>query len=396
MGKKSKQFIRLFTKLCKCKSCLFPQTICTYLEDIKSVKGDFYDQLIIREQLYKNRAEWLRELNYKSANIDELDKNQKSKIIASEVFINSGENDIKYKQYLDDIIKTNLENEGIEALAFYIPFHFSPYLWGIYIKEDGINYLANNMRLKLTPKSTHINVYREYVYSFLLDHEFFHFIEELAFSFLELKKCKAHFLNDYNEWKPYNKKSEALANAYALKRIKNNSIKKFMIKQLQEQPSGYKDFRSVINNIKLNLFQRITTEVGDFDYYKLFKELKELRRNRLNLYNVPTYLVYSSRISNSKHLKFITSFSKIHEERKYKKNLNKLHPVIRENYLNNILPSLRRNIFEKGVNFEKLNNNLWSFRINSGNRVFCRYNGNGELILIDVGGHDLYKFYKSN
>src|SRR6266446_10745005 len=63
---------------------------------------------------------------------------------------------------------------GVEALAFYTPFHFyQQHQWEIYIRNFGIAHLASKFfeRKRLTPAD---NWALGCAYEFLLQHEYFH------------------------------------------------------------------------------------------------------------------------------------------------------------------------------------------------------------------------------
>ena len=49
-----------------------------------------------------------------------------------------------------DSIEEEIQREGTDALAWYHPFHWEPrFYWGIYIKDEGINYLLQKVFDKL-------------------------------------------------------------------------------------------------------------------------------------------------------------------------------------------------------------------------------------------------------
>ncbi len=74
---------------------------------------------------------------------------------------------------------------GVEALAYYAPFHFYARRWGIYIRDFGLADLACKFlgRRKLTSAD---NWVLECAYHFLLQHEYFHFQTEVGVSRYEI------------------------------------------------------------------------------------------------------------------------------------------------------------------------------------------------------------------
>ena len=68
----------------------------------------------------------------------------------------------------------------IDALAFYIPFHYYPKWWGIYLTVEGLFYLSKEIISRSTVfVPTHVA--RNFAKVFLYRHEFFHHkIESLA------------------------------------------------------------------------------------------------------------------------------------------------------------------------------------------------------------------------
>jgi len=164
-------------------------------------------------------------------------------------------------------LQDEVHENGIEALAWYHPFHISPqHEWGITITDRGIWYLAKNvMSGKYEPPYTLEQIHDcfELAYEFLYYHELFHFKVEYAATILELNsphkpmKVYAPFWDDgFYHPGPSNCSplEEAMANEYARwkvcrgqPKVLNDTIERFMQTQ---QPSGYRDFKAVKHNQK--------------------------------------------------------------------------------------------------------------------------------------------------
>ena len=164
-------------------------------------------------------------------------------------------------------LEDEVDEHGIEALAWYRPFHISPqHEWGITITDRGIWYLAKNvMSQKYDRPYTLEQIHDcfELAYEFLYYHELFHFKVEYAATILELNsphepvKVYAPFWEDgFHRPGPNNCSplEEAMANEYARwkvcqgqpKKLKD-AIENFMRTQ---QPSGYRDFAEVKHHQK--------------------------------------------------------------------------------------------------------------------------------------------------
>lgn len=109
--------------------------------------------------------------------------------------------------------------ESLDALAFYLPFHFYR-KWGIYIREGGLLALAGDLAYvarrngctTVTPSQV-----LDYAYRILWSHEFFHFQTEVACARLQHPHPPSDWLySRYFTDQAAGFNEEALANAYAL------------------------------------------------------------------------------------------------------------------------------------------------------------------------------------
>jgi hypothetical protein len=152
----------------------------------------------------------------------------------------------------------NISSAGVEALAYYAPFHFyQPHQWGIYIRDFGIAYLACRFlgRNVLTPAD---NWVLRSAYEFLLQHEYSHFQVEVAVSRYELLLFQKtiylahvylhHFADRHSSWL-----EESIANARAYQEFEHKTkpttsphaipqFKSFLAQWMKSQPPGYRDY----------------------------------------------------------------------------------------------------------------------------------------------------------
>ena len=143
--------------------------------------------------------------------------------------------------------------KGIEALGWYIPFHYRIAQHGIYLPSGGVLWLAmhcfthkyaedpiQDLRKKL-----------EYATHAILRHESFHFAAECMAANWELLTGALCYVRAMSELKTslgYNEFEEALANAYLLRGFRwQNSVSRganatqALKDFIRTQPSGYRD-----------------------------------------------------------------------------------------------------------------------------------------------------------
>lgn len=134
----------------------------------------------------------------------------------------------------------------IDALAFYLPFHYYRHNWGIYIRESGIVALASASNPSaLTPPDRRR---LEMASSVLREHEQFHFVAEIAVSRAEI--LRNGLLYDRFFHHPFAAcLEEALANARAWQRVirkTDRKTQKLFRKWMHGQGPGYEDFDGYI------------------------------------------------------------------------------------------------------------------------------------------------------
>jgi hypothetical protein len=151
-----------------------------------------------------------------------------------------------------------ISTAGVEALAYYAPFHFyQRHQWGIYIRDFGLAYLASRFLGRHTVTAADNWVLR-CAYEFLFQHEYSHFQAEVAVSRYELLLFQKtiyldhvylrHFSDRHSSWL-----EESVANARAYGEFEHriqpiasqgaiNQFKSFLTNWMKCQPPGYRDY----------------------------------------------------------------------------------------------------------------------------------------------------------
>jgi hypothetical protein len=146
-------------------------------------------------------------------------------------------------------------SNGADALAYYAPFHFyGRFYWGIYIRDYGLAYLASKFKVSvgqssaLTPSDSWI---LQAAWEFLLQHEYFHFLTEVASSQVELVSKHQTLYREYFFDPASGVLEEALANAQAYAEVLDFSaassprfgrFTRFLETWMKTQGPGYSDY----------------------------------------------------------------------------------------------------------------------------------------------------------
>ncbi len=147
-----------------------------------------------------------------------------------------GEVDDGHDAYGDLVLKTR----GLDTLAWYRSFHFGESGWGIYITEAGVRRVASALAGDA-----------DLAFAVLWAHEYFHFLSDIAATFIEAESGRAAYLPHHRLVRQVPAAlghagwchiSEAMANAYALDNLEVRTripeIKRWM---RRGQPAGYSD-----------------------------------------------------------------------------------------------------------------------------------------------------------
>ena len=171
-------------------------------------------------------------------------------------------------------IEDEIEASGIDALAWYRPFHINPqHKWGITITDRGVWYIAREMMSKKYKEpytEDEIQDCFDLATDFLYQHEMFHFKVELAATLMELNgsgqptEVYARYWDHRRAGPWFGSPSdcldgaapleEALANEYARHKVcrgqpkpLKRAVEKFV---REEQPDGYRHYYKVKHNLK--------------------------------------------------------------------------------------------------------------------------------------------------
>jgi Domain of unknown function (DUF4160) len=142
---------------------------------------------------------------------------------------------------------------GIDALAYYAPFHFyRRNHWGIYVRDFGVTYLASRFLGRSTLERSD-NWALRCAYWLLFEHEYFHFQTEVAAAQYEMLtgdlSAYEHMFHDGRaSWL-----EESMANARAHRHMHDHEdalltfsrlefFKGFASSWMKTQPPGYRDF----------------------------------------------------------------------------------------------------------------------------------------------------------
>jgi hypothetical protein len=137
---------------------------------------------------------------------------------------------------------SNVDKIGLDALGFYVPFHFYRDAWGMYIRDSGVKYLACVLKGgALTPGD---ESYLATAESILREHEMWHAATEVACTRAELLARRSMY-REYFSDKDASEHEEALANAHAVRqcfRGNTDSMRVELEKWMHRQGPGYCDY----------------------------------------------------------------------------------------------------------------------------------------------------------
>ena len=130
----------------------------------------------------------------------------------------------------------------IEAIAYYLPFHFYKSEWGIYLRASGIVSVASMLASALGTGVTQDLL--DVAYRILLQHERFHFSSEVACARVGLLFQTIPYPDYFNDGGA-TALEEALCNAHAFRtalRKQPPTVRQKVKKWMQSQGNGYRDF----------------------------------------------------------------------------------------------------------------------------------------------------------
>ena len=260
-------------------------------------KGEVIDTNVERknkEYMTQNSSEieW-RELEFKP---NEKNISDSTAGISRVMWVPENVRDLKD---IDTIGSGDVEGDGTDALAWYQSFHFYPNDWGIYILDRGIyhlvkNYLCHVYDVPITDMMCE-------GLKFLFNHEFFHYITDMAaFTLESLNDFRSPYHKDYYINEYLNNKSktthhpleEALANAHANFRILNKEFRTELKRFMNIQPRGYKDYKIYWNNFQRGK-RKLASLISNTDSTFPIENIFDCNQINLSYKMVPVKIVYT-------------------------------------------------------------------------------------------------------
>ena len=334
-------------------------------------------------------------------------------------------------------VDERVRQDGIEALASYVPFHYETVdrPWGIHLTDKGIWTVVRALR-PLRKDNFVTNDLLVFGARILFWHEFFHFLTEIAASTMEI--TSNFHRNNYREytekiysgdcdWSKFrfngshklSRKGyvleEALANSYCYRQgQKEKGIAACLQPFMRKQPPGYSNynlfpwprnrFRLGCSTLGSLLSDTKSTKNGS-PYESLF----DIYRRQVTTTDVPIYLERSPNMGSAG----ISLFRPIpanqwHRAKSFQKELKKLgrRSTKKVGYLfeNALKLAASPNKLDRSrVNDERIicrKDNLRTFEVTGSIRVFYKTCKDNRQILVGIQEHPEYseyqKIYKSD
>ena len=153
-----------------------------------------------------------------------------------------------------------------DAAAFYLPFHyFGPELWGIYVKRSGVENYSQALCEYARRDGRQFDelLSKRIAMEFLYFHEFWHHKVECFALRIEVTHRRAllrtAFEDFYRSSHPEGSPEEALANAYAFRKVidriklprhEKNVVEKALQNLMADMPPGYRDAHRYLTSEK--------------------------------------------------------------------------------------------------------------------------------------------------
>lgn len=306
---------------------------------------------------------------------------------------------------LDSLLRDldeSVGQQGIEALAWYHPFHVSANKWGIYIPVTSVHYGAERWFNRRIRRSRRASMALEV----LLAHEVMHHACEYAVSQFELllrapcwaparERLKQARLGWFND-------EEALANAHSIRKLgvtEPPAIVESLHRALLRSPPGYRDFPAALSDdgFQDHLSEVLRHNVGipavdlqtgffehAFDPLVVFPDIDDA------LASCPLFIIDDSRQFDLPPLalRLVPCIPHIVETDRFQKMLRKLNPSVREDWLR--MREVLADSVPRYPKFKKLKGGLkelYGIRLNNGFRVHVRPAENGVWEAVEIGPH---------
>jgi len=304
-------------------------------------------------------------------------------------------------------IRALLPVTGIEALAWYVPFHQRAYQWGCYLSVSGILALCDVLLpLGLAPSRR-----VELAVCALLRHEVTHFAVEYMAAQWELSLGKSCYWTARDRLKNpqgYISIEERLANAYMLRGFRFPSevtrcAGSFdLLKQYTDlMPEGYRHGQYCV---EAKLFRAIMSDVTH-DYVSCFPPATYQPRytgldllayfpsvTAIDVRYAPIFLVDDNKVwpISSFVIRLIPSIQQIDETLSFQKMLSKLGSSI-ERAWNETKRKLKSSTLLRGLDFKlwKEGDDLYSVRVTASVRAHLQLiRPSARWLALKIGGHD--------
>lgn len=338
------------------------------------------------------------------------------------------------------------DGEGFEAYAWYVPFHYSPRRFGIYVREEGIqllghllyawNYDSEELRRAQVDSGIatgrmpdDLPVFEDFqdaarlALEIFLRHEWYHHQVELLAAYLEDIRDET-FYEDYHaeiyqeEFPDGDCIEESLANAYVFKsracanRAPSQDVFRLLFHlSTASQPSAYQayhafrgdDFRiggsqlaKAILTQDPDVLNRSSLGRSEMLHLGRRLPLDTNLHSRRGSHGVPVYVLESNRTPPSLAyfdvVQLETDYDIVTTE-EWDKSYSKADNTM-EQHADNLIEKLQQNVNHSGFNWRNCGGGLQYGRLNQQFRFVARRDDSDRTIeLVDFGHHDLPKKY---
>lgn len=314
---------------------------------------------------------------------------------------------------LDPRIDASHKEDGTEALAWYRSYHFGPsHAWGITILQQGVFYPAKwlqhydqeygynqeddqeNDPSLAQPKFDSLD-YLQLAFNALQVHEYFHFAADVACSLLELARIGALYRHYFEGIYQQRKFEEAIANAYAFRKMRNEGISEGLKDFMKKEPHPYSQFQQFTER---RTFQRgrqklmglmcpnWPSSTGSPAGAELLVRIDHLD---LDYQDAPLYL-QGSTVAKAvpSPLRFIRSIPNLGSAAKFVSEYSQL-PVKIQHKVTHTKEILSKDVMRSSLHFEKVKGHgpVFICRVDSNYVISLRYHGYDSWEILRVGRH---------
>lgn len=283
----------------------------------------------------------------------------------------------------------SVRQRGVEALAYYVSFRYGA-PWGIFIREEGLSYVVATVFPPSSPPESFLALQR--AFRFLYLHEYFHFLTDIAAAAAEMVAEVPLYFPFLSRHQPWSDLSEALANAFVLRRFPRPGFRPQMKSFMRSQPGGYGDFDDWIRRFhegQRSLAAEVIGTQPPLQGLPLTNLLFDLERQAVDETDVPVHLV-PKKNSRLGPLRLIQRIAELIETQKFLRDLSAVPEKIRTRWESKTKRFLSENALYPGLNFEKLKGyaNIFSVRVDREYRATLRPAAGPRWEALRIGRHD--------